>query len=47
MKDETNRLITRAEAHMNKREFTDAGRCYEMAAAAADEILCVALSAAS
>ena len=36
MNDETNSLITRAEEHMNKREFTDAGRCYETAAAAAD-----------
>ena len=29
--------LARAEEYMNKREFTEAGRCYEMAASAADD----------
>jgi tetratricopeptide (TPR) repeat protein len=37
MKNETDNLITRAEAYMNKRRFSDAGRCYEMVAAAVDD----------
>lgn len=30
-------MIHRAEEYMNKKKFTDAGRCYEMAAAAVDD----------
>lgn len=32
-----NRLITEADEHIKKREFTDAGKCYELAAAAIDD----------
>ena len=37
MKDVMNRLITRSDEYMNKREFTDAGKCYEMAATVVDD----------
>ena len=37
MKDETERLIAEAEEHINKREFTDAAKCYEKAAEGTDD----------
>ena len=37
MKKETADLVSKAEAHMNERRFTDAGRCYEMVAATFDD----------
>jgi len=37
MKDKTKILITRAEEYMNERKFNEAGECYEMAAAAAED----------
>jgi hypothetical protein len=37
MKNETEGLISIAEDHMKKRRFTDAGKCYEMVAAAVED----------